>query len=206
MGLMERSILGVGKHAISTKEWNKEWAWSGILESQSTMVSFMRIRNTDSEWWRRGTEVWWLDFGRKGSPFPMEFNAIIEFNAFYLHKINIITNSLKSWMPMMRISPIKSTLSTDESASPWVPLYPPWLSPSSSPQPIVENFNMYFTIIVQFQASEELGPIQVRALMDAVNDLKYEKIKSVKVAKGKMGDEGVRTVSRYIEGTKNNKL
>ena len=42
--------------------------------------------------------------------------------------------------------------------------------------------------------------------MDAVNDLKYEKIKSVKVAKSKMGDEGVRTVSRYIEGTKNNKL
>ena len=40
--------------------------------------------------------------------------------------------------------------------------------------------------------------MQVRALMDTVNDLKYEKVKVIKVCKGRIGDEGVRTVVKYL--------
>ena len=40
--------------------------------------------------------------------------------------------------------------------------------------------------------------MQMRALMDAVNELKYEKVKSIKVCKGKVSDEGVRAVTKYL--------
>ena len=40
----------------------------------------------------------------------------------------------------------------------------------------------------EFQTKEEIGPIQIRALLEALNDIRYCKFKSLKVWKGRIGD------------------
>ena len=40
--------------------------------------------------------------------------------------------------------------------------------------------------------------MQIRALMDALHDLKYDKVKIIKVVKAKTEDQGIRTITRYL--------
>jgi Ran GTPase-activating protein (RanGAP) involved in mRNA processing and transport len=57
---------------------------------------------------------------------------------------------------------------------------------------------MYQSFVIQFQTSEHLGPNQARAFIDALFDLKYQKLKSFRVWKADFGDEGLRIMSKYL--------
>lgn len=45
---------------------------------------------------------------------------------------------------------------------------------------------------------EEMGPVSVRAIMDALNELSYKHVKSIKLWKVNAQDEGVRTVCNFM--------
>ena len=58
---------------------------------------------------------------------------------------------------------------------------------------------MYLLFYIQLQLWEELGPIQVRSLMDALCDLNYQHLKVIRLWKIDLQDEGLRSICNYID-------
>lgn len=63
------------------------------------------------------------------------------------------------------------------------------------------------TNLQQIVLYEEIGPVGIRSIFDALYDLDYQHVKVINVWKAKAEDEGVRSICNFIVKTKNiNKL
>ena len=53
--------------------------------------------------------------------------------------------------------------------------------------------------VIQLRLWEELGPIQMRSFMEALNDLNYQHLKVIRLWKVDLQDEGLRSICNYID-------
>ena len=52
--------------------------------------------------------------------------------------------------------------------------------------------------MIQLRLWEELGPIQVRSMMEALSELNYQHLKVIRLWKVDVQDEGLRSICNYI--------
>jgi hypothetical protein len=61
------------------------------------------------------------------------------------------------------------------------------------------NYKQYSLHIIQLQMWEEMGPVNVRAIMDTFSEISYKHLKTLRLWKVKAEDEGIRSICNYIE-------